>query len=197
MIFYVTIAAAVLALLVIFVISMCQLARRFIWPGEPLQASFVGSLIGASGTIFAATIAWAIADNNMALQQVLAELARETQRARAMEEVGRHLDGLLAIFPSNIPEGELVNRVSNANLGILPTAGVPTPSPLINDIVAARSEFSRLQTRGSVFVVTKRPQAELDTFNKDVLRAIDGLRALRNRVQDDVYERRKRIEMAQ
>jgi hypothetical protein len=201
MIRYILIAVVVLASLTGFIALMCLVARRLIWPNESLHPSFVGSLIGASGTIFAATIAWMISDNNIAFQKTVAtEQARQQlvvqrgqqQRAlEAMEEVGRYLDGLLANF-DGVPADRLARYfVYNFALKEIPLAGVPAPSPLINDIIAARADLSRFQTMDLPMAATLAPTSQ-DTIAA-VNSRLEGVRVLRQRVTADIEARRKEL----
>jgi hypothetical protein len=149
---YLIIVLSVAVGLIGFCFVMCIAARHWIWPGE-LPPPYVGSLISASGTILAATIAWAIADHNIQVQRERdrVEFDRRLRQERdasfdrvaelfdRADEVARLLGDFLDQFPNSAADDSdfdhsVAVRLQAVTIPTLGIEGAQQPVHLLNDI---------------------------------------------------------------
>jgi hypothetical protein len=208
---YLPVEAVVLATLTSFVFLMCYISKKFIWPGDPLHPSFVGSLVSASGTIFAASIAWTIADYNL-----------ETQRARdAIEMQRRNEEGLRTTFRSSVKDLAAlmeINRITEKFLGNfskqdtnrdiaarLQTLTIPAipsvsfsdfipPTALIDDIAHAFAELAEQKKHLADVNQTNLLRIEpIPTIESQTAATIGTLRKLHDDANMEIDRRTKSI----
>jgi Na+-transporting methylmalonyl-CoA/oxaloacetate decarboxylase gamma subunit len=194
---YILIEAGVLSFLIAFVALMCQVAKRFVWPGEPLHPSFVGSLLSASGTIFAASIAWAIADHSIeyqkanaadqARERVIADQKRERELIDSATEFGRIIDKFLARFPPTFSVAEFPEALKFADLPRAPLILQMPASSLITQINEVEFELGSLQQQVSGQLISVPDRDE------KIAASIAKLRVLHQRLMDDAKDRLRKL----
>jgi hypothetical protein len=145
---YILIETTVVSTLIVSVLIMCAVAKRVIWPKEPLHPSFVGSLISASGTIFAASLAWLIADNSVNFQVSLRESARYEQRVKDVNDnlyAAALIDAYLSDFPEELSAEICAQKALNGRF--------PPALPQVGD--PAWVQYNILQSREYLDQMTK------------------------------------------
>jgi Na+-transporting methylmalonyl-CoA/oxaloacetate decarboxylase gamma subunit len=193
---YILIEIGVLAFLIVFVTLMSQLAKRVLWPGEPLHPSFVGSLLSASGTIFAASIAWAIADHSIEFQKNIAatqaeeRLKADRRQERALIESATDLASLLTNFLTKFPQDH-----PESYPDILKSAQVPA-SVLISNVERSSLVKEIQETLYDLDVLKQYAMGRftgVDNVNERIVAGVAKLRTLHQRLADDVGARLKRL----
>jgi len=184
MLTYILIESIVLAAVIFFVCFMCLLAKRWIWPGEPLHPSYVGALISCSATIFAASIAWSIADRSIELQR---SASFETEQARHERVIKNNLvtlaavDAFLQEFPPSATDKECAEKAAIAKMAI----GFPQelePSETYFSIENVRNALD-VYAQNRVAVYDSRDQKALKDLDKRTCDQIRYLRTVRDRFQ--------------
>jgi len=196
MVRYIFIEVCVLSFLTVFVTLMCQVAKRLVWPGEPLHPSFVGSLLSMSGTIFAASIAWAIADHSIefqktaaaeqARQRVILDQKRERELIDSATEFGRMIDSFLERFPAAFAVAQYPEALKFANLPQVPLTLQPV-SPLAKQIREVLFELSGLQQQVSGHLISQPDRDE------KIMASVAQLRTLHQRLMEDAKERLRKL----
>jgi hypothetical protein len=208
---YLLIELAVLVALVGFVTLMCQVvAKRLIWPGEPLQASFVGSLLSSSGTIFAASIAWAIADHSIYLHTHETFLQKAEATAEAtnqwvqrfiletsrLEVIERQLINLLTNFPLDQSDHDAAAKLEPAVIPVIDKNGFAAPIPIVEEITdyfAQLASEQRRYSRAPKALIQIKPISEVPQIEAEIGKTITKLRGSADTLAGLIKSRRNII----
>jgi len=193
---YILIEGSVLLGLVIFVLLMCLIAKRLIWPNEPLHPSFVGSLLSSSGTIFAASMAWMIAD--LAWNRHQAEEATKAAfnsemadynfglTTDAMEDLSKRLKKLSAALPAQATTLETAQALLAINVFAINTAAFPGILQPFGDISDQLTRLAGIKSRMSYDFFSAIILKSAPEMGEDVTRRIAdrNVAAARNIVEE-------------
>jgi hypothetical protein len=206
---YLPVEAVVFTTLTSFVFLMCYISKKFIWPGDPLHPSFVGSLVSASGTIFAASIAWTIADYNLETQR--ARDGVETQRRNreesiaifrtamrdftALAEINRIIDKFLASFPDQGTNREIAARLQMLTIPIIPLGSLSDRiQPQVDDVVHAFAELTEQKKHLAEVNQTSLLRVEpIPTIEAQTAATVGTLRKLHDQLDTEIESRRKSL----
>ncbi len=197
---YLLIELAVLAALIGFVALMCQVvAKRLIWPGEPLSHSFVGSLLSAAGTIFAASIAWVIADQNLDYQQraAQAEDSRRIAEGKVKQQretlaLGQAADLLDSIVRAVRDAPGHSARFQSVVIPEVQQIAGTTPTPALEmSVIKVRSQILDLQRRAkeAASQTSSTQKVTLEQIDGELLRILMNTEALQVRIRQEIQLR--------
>jgi hypothetical protein len=208
---YLPVEAVVLTTLTGFIFLMCYISKKIIWPGEPLHPSFVGSLVSASGTIFAASIAWTIADYNLETQRArdAIEMQRRSEEGSlttvrssikdltALMEIHRIIEKFLGNFSKQDTNRDIAARLQTLTIPSIPSVSFSDfmpPTALIDDIAHAFAELAEQKKHLSDVNQTSLLRIEpIPTIESQTAATIGTLRKLHDDANMEIDRRSKSI----
>jgi hypothetical protein len=196
---YIVWELSIAVILIGFVFGMCGLAKRWLWPKKPVHPSFVGSLIGASGTIFAASVAWSAANYTVDNQrqqarqsEIKAKLAAEQRETENLQELWNNTNRLMYVFPTTASAAEMAMTLTGIAVPTVQQGLFSYPTENVNELAIHLRLLEGTQQR---YWQTYRTEKEASLEIEGRIPAIlNGIRAIMPRITKQIEVRRRAYE---